>query len=134
MRAIRKILGVQNLGGTKLKGGIRCVDAVVLARAPKNTPDTSRTDPPEGFSIHATPAPGTLRRGRSSKPEDPLSRTLLQIWGPFVAGAPPGPKTPCYARPSGSDDPLLRKMIIGTKPLRRNKKIHPNSNFLWINC
>ena len=72
----------------------------VSACAPKSNPDTSRTDPPEGFPIHAIPAPRDLRRDR----------------------------------PAGSDDPSLRKMSIGIKPLQRNKKIHSGSKFLWINC
>ncbi len=78
--------------------------------------------------------PRTFRRGRSTGSEDPLSRTLLEIRGPFVAGAPPNPRTLCCARPSGSDDPLLRKMSIGINRPRRNKKIHSESNFLWIKC
>ncbi len=104
---------------------------------------SSRSEDPSSRTLHrirrplvanTPPNPGSLRRGRPSRSEDPLSRTLLEIRGPFVAGAPQDPRTPCYARPAGSDDPLLRKITIGIKRPQRNRKIHFESNFLWINC
>ncbi len=106
----------------KLKGGIRCVDAVVLARAPKSTPDTSRTVPPEGFPIHTTPAPRALRCGRSIRSEDPLSRTHFQISEPFVVDAPPDPKTPCREHSSRSVNPpswtprRIRRPFVANTP------------------
>ncbi len=44
-----------------------------LHRAPKNTPDASRTSPPEGFPAHTAPSPKTFCRARlivePSRPE-----------------------------------------------------------------
>ncbi len=95
----------------KLKGGIRCVDAKslhVLRKAPLT--------PPEPFHPKA------------------FRSTHLQPPEPFVAGAPPDPRTLRCTRSSRSGDPSLRKISIGINRPRRNRKIHLELNFLWINC
>ena len=91
----------------------------VFACAPRNTPDASRIDPPEGFAIPAVPAPKTLRHGHGQKSEDPSPRTPLQIKRPFAAvanpdpkalrrSAAPDPKALCHGCRSGSGDPSPR--------------------------
>ncbi len=42
-----------------IKGGAKRLDAKSLHRAPKSTPDASRTSPPGGFLIHTAPSPKT---------------------------------------------------------------------------
>ncbi len=140
----------------KIKGGIRCVDAKSLhglRRAPLTPPEpfhpkafrSTQLQIPEPFVADAPPDPKTLCREHSSRSEDPSSWTLRRIRRPFVvntppspgslgADVPPDPKTLCRERSSRSEDPSLRNMSIGIKPLRCNKKIHSESNFLWINC
>ena len=96
----------------KIKGGARCSDAESLHRAPKGTPDASRTVRPKDFPIHAVPNPKILHH-RNGPPEGlPLP-------------AAPGPKTLCRVepfRPKASRSPRRRTRrsfaVLGHSALR----------------
>lgn len=89
----------------------------VLARVPENTPDASRTDPPEGLAIPAVPYPRTLCYVRATGSEDPLTRAQLQIDRSFATVANPDPKA------------LRRSASPGPKTLRCGVRIRARRPF-----
>jgi hypothetical protein len=92
----------------------------VSACAPRNTPDASRIDRPEGLAIPAALSQETSRNEPDQRPEDPSPRAPLQIKRSFAAVAtpdprvlrcatPPDPRTLCCGCRSRPGDPSLRR-------------------------
>jgi len=115
------------LNRTKLKGGIRCLDAKplhALRRAPLTPPEPIRPRAlrstqlrlSEPFVADTAPDPKTLCGERSSRSEDPSSWTLRRVRKPFVVNTPPDPRTLRCGRSAGSEDPLSRTLLEIREP------------------